>query len=175
MNAIATTELDRPATARSRTIAWFPVVVLGLVWLEVVSRLRLEWSINPQYSYGWAVPFLAAYIFWRRWQSAPAASAPRAPFLWSAALVLAASVTVPVRLVVEANPDWRLLSWVLALCAVAASAAAVYLAGGMTWLRHFAFGPLEWLWRSLTYLRSLSMRRSADLGTPPLEREFLLP
>ncbi|MFL6589558.1 MAG: exosortase/archaeosortase family protein [Chthoniobacterales bacterium] len=144
MNAIAT-ELAPTPTATTRTIAWFPVVVLGLVWLEVVSRLRLEWSINPQYSYGWAVPFLAAYIFWRRWHSAPAAAAPNAPVVWSALLVLAAAATVPVRLILEANPDWRLLSWVLALSAVAASAAAVYLTGGITWLRHFAFPILFFL------------------------------
>src|SRR4051794_9878910 len=144
MNAIAT-ELAPTTTARTRTIAWFPVIVLGLVWFEVASRLRLEWSINPQYSYGWAVPFLAAFIFWRRWQSAPAPATPRAPLAWSALLVLAAGVIVPVRLILEANPDWRLLSWILALCAVAASAAAVYLAGGRTWLRHFAFPILFFL------------------------------
>ncbi len=27
------------------------------------------------------------------------------------------------------------------------------------WLRHFRFGPMEWLWRSLTYLRPQPMRR----------------
>lgn len=29
------------------------------------------------------------------------------------------------------------------------------------WLRHFRFGPAEWLWRSLTYWEKLPMRRSA--------------
>ena len=144
MNAIAT-ELAPTTAANTRTIAWFPVVVLGLVWLEVVSRLRFEWSINPQYSYGWAVPFLAAYIFWRRWQEAPGASAPHTPLFWSAVLVFAAALIVPVRLILEANPDWRLLSWVLALSAVVASASAIYLTGGITWLRHFAFPILFFL------------------------------
>ena len=34
------------------------------------------------------------------------------------------------------------------------------------WLHHFRFGPLEWLWRSLTYGRAQSMKRrpSADQG-----------
>jgi len=27
------------------------------------------------------------------------------------------------------------------------------------WLRHFRFGPFEWLWRSLTYLRPMPLRR----------------
>jgi uncharacterized protein len=29
------------------------------------------------------------------------------------------------------------------------------------WLRHFRFGPLEWVWRSLTYLKIMPLRRSA--------------
>jgi uncharacterized protein len=29
------------------------------------------------------------------------------------------------------------------------------------WLRRFAYGPLEWLWRSLTYWRKLPIRKSA--------------
>ncbi len=36
------------------------------------------------------------------------------------------------------------------------------------WLRHFQFGPAEWLWRSLTYLRPQPLRasRAAATGTP---------
>jgi uncharacterized protein len=29
------------------------------------------------------------------------------------------------------------------------------------WLRHFRFGPVEWLWRSLTYMKRQPMRRTA--------------
>jgi uncharacterized protein len=32
------------------------------------------------------------------------------------------------------------------------------------WLRHFQFGPLEWLWRSLTYLQWEPFRRRAAAG-----------
>jgi exosortase len=127
------------------TMAWFPVAVFALVWLEVISRLRFEWSINPQYGYGWAVPFLAAYIFWRRWQSAPTPAPPKANLLAIGAIVLAALLLGPVRLIQEANPDWRLLSWTMALCAVVISAAGVYLAGGNSWVRHFLFPILFFL------------------------------
>jgi exosortase len=137
MNAVPVAPLK--IENRSPAIAWFPVIVFGLVWLEVVSRLRFEWSINPQYGYGWAVPILAAYIFWRRWQSAPTPAAPRAGVFWEALIIIGALVFIPVRLIQEANPDWRLLSWMMALSAVAVSGAGVYLAGGMPWLRHFAF------------------------------------
>jgi exosortase len=144
MNAVAPA-VSPKTEIEARSPSWFPVAVFALVWLEVVSRLRFEWSINPQYGYGWAVPFLAAYIFWRRWQNAPAPSPPRASGLWVAALVIGALVLIPVRLIQEANPDWRLLSWTMAICAVVISAAGVYLAGGRSWLRHFAFPILFFL------------------------------
>ena len=31
------------------------------------------------------------------------------------------------------------------------------------WLQRFRFGPAEWLWRSLTYLRPQPMQRTADV------------
>lgn len=144
MNSVATAPTPKTAPA-PLAIAWFPVVIFGLVWLEVISRLRLEWSINPQYSYGWAVPVLAAYIFWRRWEDAPTPAAPQGRGLWAAFIILAAVLLVPIRLIQEANPDWRLLSWTMAFCAVTISAAGVYLAGGRPWLRHFAFPILFFL------------------------------
>ena len=36
---------------------------------------------------------------------------------------------------------------------------AVQLAISMLWLRHFRFGPLEWLWRTLIYMRLQPFRR----------------
>jgi uncharacterized protein len=37
----------------------------------------------------------------------------------------------------------------------------VQMAASMYWLRHFQFGPAEWLWRSLAYGRAQTMRKSA--------------
>jgi uncharacterized protein len=39
------------------------------------------------------------------------------------------------------------------------------------WLRSFRFGPLEWLWRSLTYNRRQPMRRRSSPPTPPRTAE----
>ena len=36
---------------------------------------------------------------------------------------------------------------------------AAQLGLSVLWLRHFRYGPAEWLWRSLTYLRAQPMRR----------------
>jgi uncharacterized protein len=40
---------------------------------------------------------------------------------------------------------------------------AVQLAASPIWLRHFQFGPLEWLWRGLTYGRMQPIRRTGPL------------
>ena len=115
-------------TSSVRPIGWFAIV--GLVLLELISRLRLEWSINPQYGYGWTVPFLTAFIFWRRWQTAPMATRPRMKILPVAAIVVSALLLIPVRLIEEANPDWRLMSWVMAAAVALIRFAVFYFAGG---------------------------------------------
>jgi uncharacterized protein len=42
---------------------------------------------------------------------------------------------------------------------VVAAIWALELAWSSIWLKHFRFGPLEWLWRSLTYWQRQPMRR----------------
>src|SRR5438309_8641729 len=99
-----------PPVAR-RKFRW-PLALAALaflfLWLEVINQLQSEWSLNPQYGYGWTVPFLAAYIFFQRWRSRPAPGAPRFPGLTISVAVLAALLLFPARLVAVANPDWRL-------------------------------------------------------------------
>ena len=85
------------------------------------------------------MPFLAAYIFWRRYEKAPSPSPPNLRILPGLLIILAALFLLPVRLIQEANPDWRLLSWAMALATGVITAGGVYLAGGLRWARHFAF------------------------------------
>jgi uncharacterized protein len=40
---------------------------------------------------------------------------------------------------------------------------AFQLLASVLWLRHFQFGPFEWLWRSMTYLRWQPLRKRPDL------------
>ncbi len=124
---------------------WFALAVIALVWLEFISRLRLEWSINPQYAYGWTVPLLAAYIFWRRSESAPNATRPALRSLAIVVILGGALMLPPIRLIQEANPDWRLMSWAMALAAAGISFALLLLTGGWPWVRHFAFPILFFL------------------------------
>jgi exosortase len=116
-----------------------------LLWLEVIVQLQSEWSLNPQYGYGWTVPFLAGWLFYQRWLRRPAAAAGSHRGLTIGVALLAAAVLLPARMVAVANPDWRLISWTMSLGAVIVTLCALHLAGGSRWLRHFAFPVLFFL------------------------------
>jgi exosortase/archaeosortase family protein len=89
------------------------------LWFVLVNDLRVEWTVNPQYGYGWAVPFLCAFLIWQRIQKPDfksQSSGDRLPSsIFYFLLALGALLYAPTRLVEEANPDWRLVSWALAI------------------------------------------------------------
>src|SRR3954467_1989354 len=115
-----------------------PWIVTTALWLWLIFHLQVEWSLNSQYNYGWAVPFLALLMFWFRWQRRPPPRPSRkGPATWARWVILL--LLLPIRIVEEANPDWRLLSWVLAFSVVSFSLLSFYRAGGRDWLKHFAF------------------------------------
>lgn len=133
---------DFVASTTQKSTLWPIAIVLlffTLLWAEIIAQLKGEWSLNPQYGYGWIVPFLALYLIWKRWQSRPSPSPPDSRAVPVALMVFGASLFFPIRFVAEANPDWRLLSWSMALIAVTLSLCFVFLVGGRRWLRHFAF------------------------------------
>jgi exosortase len=117
----------------------------GLLWFKVVNHLKAEWSLNPQYGYGWAVPFLALFLLWQRWPERPSPQPPGAHALPMAIIFFCAFLFLPIRFIADANPDWRLLSWAMALAAVMISICFLFLAGGGPWARYFAFPFLFFL------------------------------
>lgn len=135
-------EITHPACVGTSALTWrrvlWPVLVFGGLWLLVINQVRVEWSLNPQYTYGWLVPVACAYSLWNRAGTRPVPRVPgsRWPTVWLLAL---AALWLPVRFIEEANPDWRLVSWLLALLAVGLSLGAAYEMGGWPWSRHFLF------------------------------------
>jgi exosortase len=129
---------SRNSTATSWPLA-ASLFVLGFLWLEVVRHLKSEWSFNPQYGYGWSVPFLALYLLWKRWPERPAPAPPNSRVIPIGLILVCALLFLPIQFITEANPDWRLLSWAFALIAVTISLGALFLTGGLPWLRHFGF------------------------------------
>lgn len=114
-------------------------IVPAILWLWLFFHLHYEWSLNPQYGYGWAVPFLAGFMFYLRWPSRPAVTdtAPSAAASLCSWILLA--LLLPIRVIEEANPDWRLLSWVFALVVVAYLLLALAHSVGPARAWHFAF------------------------------------
>jgi exosortase len=92
---------------------------LGWLWCRLIAHLGREWTLNPQYGYGWAVPFLCVYLLVRKAGNGQDGGATpeqehhaKRGILLGGFLALAYAVT---RFIEEANPDWRLVSWALAL------------------------------------------------------------
>jgi len=128
--------MSRPALL-NLIASWIAAATL---WLWLFIHLHVEWSLNPQYNYGWTVPLLAVLLFYFRWQRRPAPDiGARNNLMVNLGLALDLAVFFPIRVIEEANPDWRLLSWVLALCVVDFSLLSLLRVGGVRWLKHFAF------------------------------------
>src|ERR1017187_4127022 len=101
--------------------AWFLLaVIFGYLWFILINRLRLAWTNDPQYSYGWAVPFLCAYLAWQRIMNHGLRTTDYRPLspafsslpssLFYLLLALLAFLYALVRLVQAANPVWTLVS-----------------------------------------------------------------
>jgi exosortase len=102
-----------------------------------------DWTYDESYHYGWLVLPLTLYLFSVRWRDRPAPE-PDEPQLTAGWVVLA--LVLPLAwLVREPNPEWRLLSIVLAGVAVAAATLYLANAGGRRWSRHFAGAVLFFL------------------------------
>jgi exosortase len=119
-------------------------LALGALWFLLCRQLSGEWSVNDQYSYGWFVPFFAAFLFWLRWEDRPEVEGRKAEAGGGRGLaiglaIIALLVLLPVRLFEVANPDWRPLDWLHAAVVVMLTLLSIWAAGGWPWVRHFAF------------------------------------
>ena len=134
------------SVASVKRAGWLiPIVVFGLLWFELINQLKPEWWLNPQYNYGLIVPLLALYLFWKRWRVRPTPTPPAATAFPIPFILLCAALALPIRFLAEANPEWRLLSWLFALVVVTISLLFLYIVGGRVWVRHFAFPVLFFL------------------------------
>ncbi len=139
-----------------------------------MNQLRIEWSLNEQYHYGWAVPVLAGYLLWRNKQrgaggeglsdigcqlpdggeerlkaegsrlrtsgeGSAAASLHPGNFAFRISTFALLWLLLPLRLIQEANSDWRMVSWGLALTIVGLLWLGVWRWGGWPALRASAF------------------------------------
>jgi exosortase len=132
------------APGKGRSLAKWALLILplGYLWFHLLDNLRLEWTTDPQYSYGLVVPLLVIGLLFRRWQhlaGRPCASVADNPWLLVLFVCLLAFLYLPTRLVEEATPEWRPLQWSLGIQTVGLTLYAIYLAGGKGLLRQAAF------------------------------------
>jgi exosortase len=114
------------------------VIALATCWLLFFDELRGEWRINAQYSYGYVVPLLTAILVWRRWPERPSASPPKRVGLVCLVSAGFLFLQLPLRLVIPANPEWRLIYWLHGFQALGLSICLLYWLGGWRWVRFFA-------------------------------------
>jgi exosortase len=113
------------------------IAALAVCWAAFFHELHGEWDINPQYNYGYIVPLLGTALFWRRWPERPAAVPGTSPLAVFAALG-GLFLLLPMALIRQANPEWRLLYWAHGWLVLSLSLGLLYRAGGWAWVRFFA-------------------------------------
>jgi exosortase len=131
-----------------RTVA--PIVIIGLYWLLLLWHLAGHWNTNPQYAFGWLVPFLCAHLLFLRWTRRPEPASPQHRRVVVFFVISAAFVWLPAWVLEQPNPDWRLVSWTLGGATAILSLGVVYLIGGKPWLLHFAF-PISFVLTSVPW------------------------
>lgn len=130
---------------RHSSLLWPLAIALLALWLPVFYRLSFFWESDEQYSHGWFVPLLAGWIFYTRWQTLGHAGAGRrgdrvgGSSLATLLLFLLLLPLAAAYFVAEANPNWRMMLWIMALCAFFGSLILTWIAGGASWTRHLWF------------------------------------
>jgi len=130
---------------RLEILRWAYLALLGTAllyaWGSLFYRLSKFWFVDEDYQYGWAAPVLLVFMLYRRCKTLPPACRPMAgaaPFVAG----LCACLMVPTRVILEANPDWRIALWWSAGLTIAFTFAVLFDIGGLNFVKHFAFPGL---------------------------------
>jgi exosortase len=170
----------------------FPALaILAALWVISWNVLRQEWSANPQYAYGWAIPFVAVALAYLRWETyslslekTPESGSRRASLWLLVAGIALLALQAPIRWIQVASPEWRTLLWVQAMQIAGLTALALCRIGGKHTLRYFLFpiifgilavpwpsNPERWLVARLTQLVTSVTTECLNLsGVPALQR-----
>lgn len=123
------------------------------LWVLTINHLRVDWDLNPQYSYGWVMPLLCVGLLLRRWRSVQDSGvspgeigSESVPSGWVAlGFILLAGLYLPVRLIQEATPEWRMVSWAFGIGTIGLTLFGIFLGAGKGWLRELSFPILFFL------------------------------
>lgn len=142
---------------RSQSSWIWGLLAVVVLWLILINQLRLQWTAHAQYSYGWVMPLLCLGLLSRRWfdegrfatndvlssgfihPNSIYRSSSKLDRLLPWLFGFAAFLLFPLLLVLEANPDWRTINWLLACDVVGLTLLAIYYYGGGSLTRRVAF------------------------------------
>ena len=110
----------------------FFLLPLAGYWAVLIYYMGAQWSVYEQYGYGWAVPFLCVYLAYARVRAGDGRSQigdrraesrdggrggvfQAQSSIFYLLLAFLALLYLPTRILHEANPVWRLTSWLWAL------------------------------------------------------------
>jgi exosortase len=127
-----------PLPAAEKTLL---ALIVGYAWVLLLWHLSAFWQVLQDYEYGWAVPLLLVVLLLRRRKQLPPAE-PEAGFWTLTGIVACVATLLPLRVILDANLDWRIGIWTLAGVTVAITLLTVNLIGGKAWVRILAFPVL---------------------------------
>lgn len=120
--------------------AGFAWIIAGSLWLWTFWACGGEWLNTSAYSYGFFVPLLAGYFFWRRWPELKPVvlteSAARKAWVCLAVLV---GLVAPMELLRQTPLYWRPILWAMGILAAGATLLAAFLTGGRAAIRGLLF------------------------------------
>lgn len=118
------------------------------VWFNALS---LEWSINPQYQYGWAVaPITLYWLFGSKSNFEPDSQSQTSCTHFGKrnailTLSLALLAWIPILILNQSHPEWRFTLWALTALTTGFWLAGSYLTGGKNRFSRYLF-PVLFLW-----------------------------
>lgn len=114
-------------------------LALLLITGTLFAQLSNEWSTNPQYSYGWFVPLFCLYFLGRDLKSLNCSESFHSVKSFWILSFFCFLLMVPVWWLAEANPDWRLVNWVLVFPVIICCLLVEWALGGRQWLKSLSF------------------------------------
>ncbi len=97
---------------RSISSFWPDFLLLAVIWLPILEILSLEWRYNEQYYFGFFVPIFTIYLIYNRLNENFRTSTFRLPYpiLWFCLVLF-----IPLQIIETANPDWRLIYYLITI------------------------------------------------------------
>jgi exosortase len=139
-------QIESPSAANVKHSAFEWVLIIlpfAWLWFHLIDNLRLQWTTDPQYSYGLVVPLLAAGLLLRRWQRTSGNSVPAGEFKTPVGITVLVVFLVlfyfPTRLLEGAVPEWRPIGWLLAVETIVLTLYGIFLLKGRVGLIRYAF------------------------------------